>query len=262
MNTNEILLQRTGRLGHIVLNRPKAINALNDSMITSITAALREWAEDDAVETVLISGAGERGLCAGGDIVAIYRHMKDGGDQLFWEDEYRMNSLISRYPKPIVAFMDGVVLGGGVGVSAHASYRVVTERTKIGMPETRIGFVPDVGGCFLYSRAPGELGTHLALTAGTGTGADAIVMGLADYFVDSAELPALAAALAEAPAIEAMAAFPTRTSRRRTWIRNATGLTSATRTTTRSRSSPPCGTRRSPPRAPPPRRSPGNRPRP
>ncbi|UNK45255.1 enoyl-CoA hydratase/isomerase family protein [Arthrobacter sulfonylureivorans] len=207
MSTQEILLQRTGRLGHIVLNRPKAINALNDSMITAVTAALREWAEDDAVETVLISGAGERGLCAGGDIVAIYRHMKDGGDEIFWEDEYRMNSLISRYPKPIVAFMDGVVLGGGIGISAHASHRVVTERTRVGMPETRIGFIPDVGGCFLYSRAPGELGTHLALTAGTGTGADAIALGLADYLVDSAELPALAAALAEAPAQEAMAAF-------------------------------------------------------
>jgi len=208
VDTNGILLQRSGRLGHIILDRPKAINALNDAMITAITAALQEWETDDGVETVLITGAGERGLCAGGDIVAIYKHMQAGASkEIFWEDEYRMNSYISRYPKPIVPFMDGVVLGGGVGLSAHASHRVVTERTTVGMPETRIGFIPDVGGCFLYSRAPGELGTHLALTAGTGSGADALMLGLADYHVDSADLPALAEALAEAPADEAIARF-------------------------------------------------------
>jgi enoyl-CoA hydratase len=225
MDTNEILLQRAGRLGHIILNRPKAINALNDSMITAITAALQEWATDDGVETVLLSGAGERGLCAGGDIVAIYRHIQAGADkEVFWEDEYRMNSLISRYPKPIVALMDGVVLGGGIGLSAHASHRVVTEQTTVGMPETRIGFIPDVGGCFLYSRAPGELGTHLALTAGTGTGADGILLGLADYYVDSAGLPELVAALADTPAEEAIARFahtevpPSGLEKERLWI--------------------------------------------
>jgi enoyl-CoA hydratase len=225
VDTNEILLQRRGRVGHILLNRPKAINALNDAMITAITAALRDWETDDGVATVLISGAGERGLCAGGDIVAIYKHVQAGASkEIFWEDEYRMNSYISRYPKPIVSLMDGVVLGGGIGVSAHASHRVVTERSTVGMPETRIGFIPDVGGCFLYSRAPGELGTHLALTAGTGTGADAIMLGLADFYVESADLPALAEALAEAPADEAIARFahtevpPSDLAKDRRWI--------------------------------------------
>ena len=225
MDTNEILLQRRGRVGHILLNRPKAINALNDDMITAITAALRDWETDDGVATILISGAGERGLCAGGDIVAIYKHVQAGASkEIFWEDEYRMNSYISRYPKPIVTLMDGVVLGGGIGVSAHASHRVVTERSTVGMPETRIGFIPDVGGCFLYSRTPGELGTHLALTAGTGTGADAIMLGLADFYVDRADLPALAEALAEAPADEAIARFarmevpPSDLAKDRRWI--------------------------------------------
>jgi enoyl-CoA hydratase len=208
VDTNEILLQRRGRVGHIILNRPKAINALNDAMITAITAALRDWETDDGVATVLISGAGERGLCAGGDVVAIYKHMQAGASkEIFWEDEYRMNSYISRYPKPVLSLMDGVVLGGGIGLSAHASHRVVTERSMVGMPETRIGFIPDVGGCFLYSRAPGELGTHLALTAGTGTGADAIVLGLADYYMASTDLAALVESLADDPVDEAIARF-------------------------------------------------------
>ena len=124
------------------------------------------WADDDDVEAVVVTGAGDRGLCAGGDIVAIYRDMLDGGDATadFWADEYRLNLLIAEFPKPYVAFMDGLVLGGGVGMSAHGSVRVVTERTRTGMPETTIGFLPDVGGTLLLSRSPGEPGTHAALT--------------------------------------------------------------------------------------------------
>jgi enoyl-CoA hydratase len=208
-SSDEVVVRRDGRLGHILLNRPKAMNALTHGMVVTIAAVLADWATDDSVETVLISGAGERGLCAGGDIVAIYRQVQAGGNEAarFWADEYALNELISRYPKPYVAFMDGLVLGGGVGVSAHGSVRIVTERTRIGMPEVGIGFVPDVGGTFLLSRAPGELGTHLGLTGGMGSGADAVALGLADFFVPSESLDALAAALATEPAVDAVARF-------------------------------------------------------
>ena len=205
----EVLLQRTGHLGRIILNRPRAINALTANMVALIRNALEQWEHDDGVATVLLSGAGERGLCAGGDIVAIYRDAGNGGAESarFWAEEYQLNACISTYPKPYVAFMDGIVLGGGVGVSAHGSHRIVTERTKIGMPETGIGFVPDVGGTYLLSRAPGELGTHAALTAALMTGPDALLAGLADSYVPGSRLPELAEALATQPADEALARF-------------------------------------------------------
>ncbi|GCD94560.1 3-hydroxyisobutyryl-CoA hydrolase [Embleya hyalina] len=187
-----------GRLGRITLNRPRAINALDHPMVRRITVALDEWARDDSVAAVLITGAGERGLCAGGDIRAIRADALEGGHAAreFWRDEYLLNARIAAYPKPYVAIMDGVVMGGGVGVSAHGDVRVVTERSTVAMPETGIGFVPDVGGTYLLSRAPGELGTHLALTAGAIGAADAILCGLADHFVPSDRLPALLDALA------------------------------------------------------------------
>jgi enoyl-CoA hydratase len=139
--------------------------------------------------------------------VAIYQDMLDGGDATadFWAVEYRLNLLISEYPKPYVAFMDGLVLGGGVGISAHGSVRIVTERTRTGMPETTIGFAPDVGGTLLLSRSPGETGTHAALTGAHLNGADALFLGLADHFVASERLPELAAAL-EAEPVEAAVA--------------------------------------------------------
>lgn len=198
MENSEVLVERTGQLGHVVLNRPQAMNALNHGMIRAVAAALDAWEHDDAVATVLISGAGERGLCAGGDVVSIYHDARSGGrgSEHFWRDEYTLNARIHRYPKPIVTLMDGVVLGGGVGISAHASHRIVTEQSRIGMPETGIGFVPDVGGSYLLAHAPGELGTHAALTGATVSGADAIAMGLAEHFVDAARLPTLVAELA------------------------------------------------------------------
>ncbi|MCC3269225.1 enoyl-CoA hydratase/isomerase family protein [Arthrobacter gengyunqii] len=205
----EVLLERRGHLGHIILNRPKAINALTATMVSLISDALDAWEHDDGVATVLLSGAGERGLCAGGDIVALYHDAGNGGAESagFWAEEYELNARISSYPKPYVALMDGIVLGGGVGVSAHARHRVVTERTKVGMPETGIGFIPDVGGTYLLSRAPGELGTHAALTAGTMTGPDALLMGLADVYVDSSRLGELSAALEQRPADEVLLEF-------------------------------------------------------
>ena len=206
---DEVLVHREGALGHLVLNRPKAINALNHSMVRIMSSALDEWASDDAVSTVLVSGAGERGLCAGGDIVTIYSSVRDGRDDAlrFWADEYALDAAISRYPKPYVALMDGLVLGGGVGISAHGSVRIVTERTRIGMPEVSIGFFPDIGGTYLLARAPGQLGTHLALTGGNATGADAIALGFADHFVPSASLAELVTALADRTVDEAIAEF-------------------------------------------------------
>lgn len=201
-----VLVERRGSLGVLTLNRPRAINALTHEMVTLMHAALNEWREDPAVAAVLLVGSGERGLCAGGDIVSIYRDAVDGGrgSEQFWSDEYRLNAAIAAYPKPYVALMDGIVLGGGVGVSAHASHRVVTEKTRLGMPEVGIGFVPDVGGTWLLSRAPGELGTLVALTGGHLDGADAIEVGLADHFVASDDLEKLASLLEEIPADEAI----------------------------------------------------------
>lgn len=205
----EVLFEKRGHLGVITLNRPKAVNALTAGMVHAMLEQLTAWADDDAVKTVLVHGAGDRGLCAGGDIVAIYDDILRHGDQTadFWAAEYRLNSLIARYPKPYVAFMDGLVLGGGVGISAHGSVRVVTERTRTGMPETTIGFVPDVGGTLLLSRSPGESGTHAALTGAHLSGADALFLGLADHFVPFESLPALAEALESSTAEAAVGRF-------------------------------------------------------
>ncbi|QWF78494.1 enoyl-CoA hydratase/isomerase family protein [Amycolatopsis sp. CA-230715] len=209
-------------LGRITLNRPKAINALTHDMVRVLGAVLDDWAGDDLVRAVLIDGAGERGLCAGGDIRAIYQDARSGGTASlpFWADEYRLNARIARYPKPYVALMDGLVMGGGVGVSAHGSVRVVTERSRIGMPETGIGFVPDVGGTYLLSRTPGQLGTHIALTAGQISGADAIYCGLADYYVPSGRLGELAEALANGETVRSFAepAPESELARQRDWI--------------------------------------------
>jgi enoyl-CoA hydratase len=196
-NNAEVLFERHGQLGVVTLNRPRAVNALTAGMVGALLEQLIAWADDDGVAAVVIRGAGERGLCAGGDIVAIYEDMLAGGGQTadFWQTEYRVNSLIARYPKPYVALMDGLVLGGGVGISAHGSVRVVTERTRMGMPETTIGFAPDVGGTLLLSRAPGEAGTHAALTAAHLSAADALYLGLADHYVPSARLEELVLAL-------------------------------------------------------------------
>ncbi|MFK0145560.1 enoyl-CoA hydratase/isomerase family protein [Streptomyces griseus] len=202
MTEEHVLVHTEGRTGVVTLNRPKALNALTRTMVETIAAALDRWEHDHGVATVVITGAGERGLCAGGDIRSIHEDAKAGGkaSAAFWRDEYRLNARIARYPKPYVAVMDGIVMGGGVGVSAHGSVRIVTERSGVAMPETGIGFVPDVGGTYLLALAPGELGTHLALTGAVVGAGDALLCGIADHFVPQAELPAFLAALAsEAP---------------------------------------------------------------
>ncbi|WP_018157401.1 enoyl-CoA hydratase/isomerase family protein [Demetria terragena] len=196
--TEEVLHVRTGAVARIILNRPRAINALTLPMIEAISALLNTWADDTSVQTVTIEGAGERGLCAGGDVVAARREALAGTDHMaFFAAEYAMNSRLASYPKPVVAFMDGIVMGGGVGVAAFARQRLVTERSKVAMPETIIGFFPDVGAMYLLSRAPGELGTHLALTGATVRGGDAIATGLADRQIDSGQWPELLNALAD-----------------------------------------------------------------
>jgi enoyl-CoA hydratase len=192
-----VVVERRGHLGVLTLNRPRAINALVPEMVHIMQQALDRWAGDDAVATVLITGAGDRGLCAGGDLQGMYRSAREGTTESisFWRDEYVLDHTIATFPKPVVVLMDGIVLGGGVGISAHASHRVVTERTSVGMPETRIGFVPDVGGPWLLAHAPGELGTHLALTAATADGADTIALGMADALVPVDRLAELELAL-------------------------------------------------------------------
>ncbi|MGJ7414728.1 enoyl-CoA hydratase/isomerase family protein [Streptomyces cinereoruber] len=190
-DSGDVLVRVEGRAGYLTLNRPKALNALTHTMVLRLDGALAAWERDPAVETVVIEGAGERGLCAGGDIRAIHEDARTGGTASadFWRDEYRLNARIARYPKPYVALMDGIVMGGGVGVSAHGTVRVVTERSGVAMPETGIGFVPDVGGTYLLGLAPGELGVHLALTGAVVGAADALLCGLANHFVPSERLP-------------------------------------------------------------------------
>ncbi|MFA3875756.1 enoyl-CoA hydratase/isomerase family protein [Streptomyces sp. MMCC 100] len=223
---NDVLFRTSGRTAHVTLNRPGALNSLTHDMVLRIDEALTEWEHDSAVETVVITGEGERGLCAGGDIRAIHDDVRDGDGRAsaaFWRDEYRLNARIARYPKPYVAVMDGIVMGGGVGVSAHGSVRVVTERSRIAMPETGIGFVPDVGGTHLLALAPGELGTHLALTGAQIGAPDALLCGLADHYVPSAALQDFVDDLAERPVREALArhvrqAPPGILAGRREWI--------------------------------------------
>jgi enoyl-CoA hydratase len=193
-----VIIARQGALGHITLNRPKSINALTLEMVRMIDAALDDFAADEKVGVVLIDGAGERGFCAGGDIVVLYEAAKSGEltpAEDFWREEYELNAKIANYAKPLVAIMDGIVMGGGVGLAGHARHRVATERLGIAMPEVGIGFAPDVGGTYLLSRSAGELGTYLGLT-GTRIGAtDAVLCGLTDTIVDSGALPELAARL-------------------------------------------------------------------
>jgi enoyl-CoA hydratase len=203
----DVLFRTMGRAAHIVLNRPKSLNALTHDMVRRIGEALTAWERDSDVETVVITGEGERGLCAGGDIRSIHDDARDGdgtASAAFWRDEYHLNARIARYPKPYVAVMDGIVMGGGVGVSAHGSVRIVTERSSIAMPETGIGFVPDVGGTYLLALAPGELGTHLALTGGRIGAADALLCGLADHYVPSDAVRPFVDDLADMPVREAV----------------------------------------------------------
>jgi enoyl-CoA hydratase/carnithine racemase len=181
----DVLVNVENGIGLITLNRPKAINSLTHPMVIAISPVLADWEHNDDVHAVVVDGAGDRGLCAGGDLVALHHSAKaDGADaRAFWYDEYLLNAQIGRFAKPYVALMDGIVMGGGVGVAVHGSVRVVTDTTKMAMPEVGIGLIPDVGGTLILSRAPGLLGFHAALTGAPFDGADAIALGFADHFV-------------------------------------------------------------------------------
>lgn len=206
---DEILTRVEGHVGVLTLNRPGAINSLTHPMITAMAAALTAWAGDDDVAAVLVTGAGDRGLCAGGDVVALYHSARAGGAdaRAFFFDEYRLNAQIGRFPKPYVALMDGIVMGGGVGISGHGSVRVATDTCKIAMPEVGIGFIPDVGGTYLLSRAPGRLGLHAALTGAPFGAGDAIALGFADHYVPHAALAAFSAAVIDGGAEQAVSAY-------------------------------------------------------
>lgn len=187
-------------VGHVTLDRPQAINALSYEMVRELTAVFDAWRSDSEVGVVVLDGAGDRGFCAGGDIRELYGYATNGGHgeaRDFFRTEYRLDAAIARYPKPVVAIMDGITMGGGIGLSGHAAIRVVTERSRLAMPETRIGFTPDVGGTWLLASAPGEIGVHLALNSRTMSAADALYAGFADSYVPSRDLPHLLQALAE-----------------------------------------------------------------
>ncbi|TQF30770.1 enoyl-CoA hydratase/isomerase family protein [Bradyrhizobium sp. UNPA324] len=193
----DLVARVEGAAGIIRLNRPKAINAVTLEMFRDIEKALDRFESDPAVSVIVLEGAGERGLCAGGDIRALWESSKVNGDlgKILWREEYILNARIKKFPKPYVAFMDGIVMGGGVGLSAHASHRVVTDRTKLAMPEVGLGFFPDVGGTYLLSHSPGEIGTYFGLTGQTMNGPDAIHAKFADWVVPAVKLPELREAL-------------------------------------------------------------------
>ena len=199
-------------LGHATLNRPKAFNALTHDMCRRFDAQLRTWATQDDLATVVVTGAGDRAFCAGGDVRALWEAGPDGAltRDFFW-DEYRMNRRMFRYPKAYVALADGITMGGGVGVSAPAKFRVVTERTMFAMPETGIGLFPDVGGSYYLSRCPGEIGVYLALTGARIKAADLLYAGLYTHYVPSERLAELLVAIemeAPAAALKGFAAEP------------------------------------------------------
>lgn len=206
----DVEIKVEGGVGRMTLDRPEALNALNRPMMELIDGALISWAEDDAISLVVIDAVGERAFCAGGDIAELYRRTLDGDfafSRNFWRDEYRMNARIKNFPKPYVAVMDGITMGGGVGLSAHGSHRIVTERSMVAMPECAIGLIPDVGGTFLLGQAPGHLGEYLGLTGARMGAADAIRAGFADVYVRAERVPDVIAALVEEPDIGLIETF-------------------------------------------------------
>ncbi|WP_193170405.1 enoyl-CoA hydratase/isomerase family protein [Nisaea nitritireducens] len=197
--TDDVRFEVQGAIGCITLDRQRALNSLTLEMIRAMQVQLDAWAEDPKVGAILVEGAGEKSFCAGGDVVAVRRSRLEAGDTSkptklmldFFGEEYRLNRSISDYPKPYIALLDGVTMGGGVGISVHGDFRVATDRTLFAMPETGIGLFPDVGGGWFLPRCPGELGTYLALTGAPVKAADCFYIEAATHFVPSESLPAL-----------------------------------------------------------------------
>ncbi|WP_108258104.1 enoyl-CoA hydratase/isomerase family protein [Mangrovicoccus ximenensis] len=195
----DIVLRTEGAAGRITLNRPDKLNALTHGMCLAIEAALDGWSRDDGIALVLIDAAGEKAFSAGGDLRFIHDAAVAGDYAVpreFWRDEYRLNLKIAEYPKPVVSLMQGYAMGGGVGIGCHASHRVVCETSRLAMPECSIGLVPDVGGTWLLSQAPGHVGEFLALTAGRMGPGDAVFAGFADHYLPRDRWPELTAKLA------------------------------------------------------------------
>ncbi|MCA7120135.1 MAG: enoyl-CoA hydratase/isomerase family protein [Acidibrevibacterium sp.] len=211
-DTANLRVWHEGRVGRLELNRPRALNALDLGMIAGLAEALAGWREAPAVQAVLITGAGERAFCAGGDIRAIREAALAGEGsaiERFFADEYALNEGIASYPKPYIALIDGICMGGGIGVSVHGDIRVTSEHGRFAMPETGIGFFPDIGASYFLPRLPGELGMYLALTGAELRGADAVYAGLATHFVPRAAFPDLERAIiADGPAAVAGFAAP------------------------------------------------------
>jgi enoyl-CoA hydratase len=205
--TPDVITEVQGQVGFITLNRPKALNALSLPMVRRLTAVLREWQDNTAVKAVAIRGSSKAGVfgafCAGGDIRFFHQAALDGNPALedFFTEEYALNHLIHQYAKPFIAFMDGIVMGGGMGISQGASHRLVTTNTKMAMPETQIGLFPDVGGGYFLSRCPGSAGEWLALTGQVIDGPRAIELCLADHLVDAGQLQKAWDALGAIPTV-------------------------------------------------------------
>ncbi len=197
---SDINIRQNGAAGHITLNRPAALNALTYDMVRAIDKALIAWANDPQITLIIIDAIGEKAFCAGGDIAELYSTGRAGDfayGQTFWRDEYRMNARLAGYAKPIITFLQGFTMGGGVGVGCHASHRIVGQSSRIAMPEVGIGLVPDVGGSMLLAHAPHRLGEYYGLTTARMDAGDAILTGFADHFVDETQWDALKATLAK-----------------------------------------------------------------
>lgn len=196
--------EKRGRLGLLTLDRPKALNALTHGMIDAIAASLKNWADDSDVKAVAIRGEGDRAFCAGGDIRAVREAVLAGSDAgaRLLADEYRMNALIGAYPKPYIALIHGICMGGGAGVSVHGSHRLADPSLIFAMPETGIGFIPDVGSTYFLSRAPDRLGLYLGLTAASIGLGDAMAAGLITHAVAREHFDAVIAALADGVPVE------------------------------------------------------------
>ena len=206
--TEEVLFERRGKTGVITLNRPAALNALTLNMVRLMKPVLTAWATDAAIENVVIEGAGEKGFCAGGDIRALHDWGQAGAPEAtgFYREEYQLNRQIKTFPKPSIALMDGITMGGGVGVSVHGSHRVATEKTMFAMPETGIGLLPDVGGTYFLPRLAGETGAWLVLTGARLKGADSLAAGVATHYTPSDNIAALKHALADGGDVDAILA--------------------------------------------------------
>lgn len=185
--SDEVVFERHGHTGLVILNRPKALNALTHGMVRALYATLKDWASDPKLRQVIVTAAGDRAFCAGGDIRYIWATGRERYAEAvsFFRDEYRLNVLIKRFPKPYVALIDGICMGGGVGISVHGSHRIATERTVFAMPETGIGFFPDVGGSYILARMPGRSGLYAGLTAARLGQADCLWTGLATHAVEA-----------------------------------------------------------------------------